>query len=310
MIINRVLLIVIFLFSGLCLLKAQEELTFPQFDNTVDSLGKIVLEDTLPAIRDRSVSQIMLLFQHYLTDSASFNQPFKSLKTMSVLYPLDSSFRIITGQHFINNNEYRYFGGIQLASGRFIPLHDQSYEIRKAEEDYTLLDKDKWYGALYYRIFDCELNGEKYYLLLGFNSFSFYNKRKVIDILSFDKNKNPIFGKEVFKADTGEVEDYDLRKLYMYSADVSQKLNFDSTLGFIVLDHLIPSKEIFPGQGPTFVPDGSLEGYRYENGRWQHINVLEQKAMDDIMVAPAPPSNGEEQQRYDRLYKAHRKRKH
>ncbi len=300
--------IIFYLLGMIQFVNAQTNDKSLKFDKTIDSLGQIVLENTNAKSRDSATTEIITLWKDNLVDSNSFHHLMTTVKTISVLYPSDSSFRIITGQHFINDNEYRYYGGIQLANGKFIPLHDKSYEIRAAQEDNVLLDKDNWYGALYYKMFDCQLDSSKYYLLLGFNGFSFYNKRKVIEVLSFDKNQEPIFGKEVFVADTGEVEDYDLRKLYMYSADVSQKLNYDPTLGFIVLDHLMPSKEIFPGQGPTFVPDGSLEGYKYLNGKWQHLNVLEQKAMDDIMVAPKVQDNNA-QLKYDEHYKATRKRK-
>jgi len=45
-------------------------------------------------------------------------------------------------------------------------------------------------------------------------------------------------------------------------------------------------KEIYPGQGPTAVPDGSLEGYKYNAGLWQHINVLDQVPLENIEVMP------------------------
>ena len=148
--------IIFYLLGMIQFVNAQTNDKSLKFDKTIDSLGQIVLENTNAKSRDSATTEIITLWKDNLVDSNSFHHLMTTVKTISVLYPSDSSFRIITGQHFINDNEYRYYGGIQLANGKFIPLHDKSYEIRAAQEDNVLLDKDNWYGALYYKMFDCQ----------------------------------------------------------------------------------------------------------------------------------------------------------
>jgi len=280
---SKCLLFIVFLYTGHA---GGQKLTWDQIDRSLAEEGKIILADTNAANRQAAVDRVMSLFTTELQDAATFRNKFTQASFFSVLYPADSSFRILTGQHFVNDNEYRYYGGIQRSSGGFIPFTDRSYENDEEGIAYEELHADEWQGALYYRLFDCKLKGEPYYLLLGYNSYKFFQRRKIMDVLSFDENNQPVFGKDVFLPDSTDRGETQLRYIYTHSADVSMKLNYDKNEGIIVLDHLMPVKEIFKGQGETAVPDGSYEGYKYKKGKWQHISVLSQKSLDNIEVRP------------------------
>lgn len=255
--------------------------TWEQYDEELSTMGKIILTDTNSTERKAAVEHVNDLFNTLLQDPATFKKKFVKSDFFSVLYPTDSSFRILTGQHFIKDEEYRYYGGIQKASGGFIPFTDRSYENFSEGITNEELRADEWQGALYYRLFDCKLKGDKYYLLLGYNAHSFFNKQKVIEVLSFDQDGRPLFGKDVFIRDSTDYGDDRLRYIYTYSADVAMKLNYDNEEKMIVLDHLIPMREIFVGQGDTYVPDGTYEGFKYKRGRWRHISFLPQRFMKE-----------------------------
>jgi hypothetical protein len=261
-------------------------LSWSELDSYLDNQGKIILTDTLASNRADAAKNIASAFETYLTDKSTFSKKFVTSKFFSILYPADSSFRIITGQHFVNDNEYRYYGGIQYAKGGYTAFTDRSYENNEEGTNYDELRADEWQGALYYKLFDCKIKSEPYYLLLGFNGYQFFNKRKIIDVLSFDVNGQPIFGKDVFLPDSTDNGDTELRYIFTHSADVSMKLNFDPAENMIVLDHLMQMKAIYDGQGETSVPDGSYEGFKYKKGKWQHVSVLAQKSLDNIEVKP------------------------
>lgn len=263
-----------------------QKLNWSELDLLLSDQGKILLTDTIAENRNNAAEKIKSYFEEYLQDPATFKKKFSAANFFSVQYPADSSFRIITGQHFVNDNEYRYYGGIQQAKGGFIAFTDRSYENDAEGNSYAELRADEWQGALYYKMFDCKYKGDPYYLLLGFNGYNFFNKRKIIDVLSFDSNGQPVFGKDVFLPDSTDRGDTEIRYIYTHSADVSMKLNYDANEGMIVLDHLMPMKEIYKGQGETAVPDGSYEGYKYKKGKWQHVSVLSQKSLDNIEVKP------------------------
>lgn len=274
---------ILFFILDFCLITClqAQSMTWEQYDEKLSEMGKIILSDTNSMERKAAVEYVTDFFNTQLQDPSTFKKKFVKSDFFSVLYPADSSFRILTGQHFVNDNEYRYYGGIQKASGGFIPFTDRSYENLAESLTNEELRANEWQGALYYRLFDCKLKGDKYYLLLGYNAHSFFNKQKIIEVLSFDQDGRPLFGKDVFVRDSTDYGDDRLRYIYTYSADVAMKLNYDDEEKIIVLDHLVPMQEIFVGQGETSVPDGTYEGFRYKRGRWRHISFLPQRFMKE-----------------------------
>jgi hypothetical protein len=75
-------------------------LSWSELDSYLDNQGKIILTDTLASNRADAAKNIASAFETYLTDKSTFSKKFVTSKFFSILYPADSSFRIITGQHF------------------------------------------------------------------------------------------------------------------------------------------------------------------------------------------------------------------
>jgi hypothetical protein len=46
--------------------------------------------------------------------------------------------------------------------------------------------RDRWDGAVYYGIRQFDTREGRKYLLLGFDAFEFYQRRKLIEVLSFN----------------------------------------------------------------------------------------------------------------------------
>jgi hypothetical protein len=191
------------------------------------------------------------------------------METVSILYPPDSSFRIFTWQLKVNDADYRYYGAIQwnTAELKLVPLADRSISLENPV--YSTSTSDKWYGALYYNIKPfTTANGEKKYLLFGYDAYDVNDHRKIIDVMTI-QNGQVHFGAPVFIADKSTPKS---RIIYQYSADASIKVNFDENHDMIICDHLQEIQGILPGQGKTMVPDGSYEGYKLEKGNWKYIS--------------------------------------
>jgi hypothetical protein len=207
------------------------------------------------------------------------------LTAVSILYPRDSSFRIFTWQLYVDVNEYRYYGTIQMNSPelKLIPLIDRSFEVQSPEMD--ILNPDKWYGGLYYNIHQYESQKGRRYLLFGFDAFSFYNKRKFVDVLSF-VNGNAAFGEPTFVEENSKTKQRLVknRLLKEYSSEASFKLNYDQSLGMIVFDHLSPMSGNY-GQGLTYVPDGTYEGYKLQKGTWNWVENIPYQIMKEAPVS-------------------------
>jgi hypothetical protein len=133
---------------------------------------------------------------------------------------------------------------------------------------------------VYYNIIKTEHNGKAFYTLFGFDGNSYRTNKKWIDVMSFDAQGNPVFGGQqffVFEKETKKKPQY--RYAIEYKKEASTTVNFDADLGMILVDHLI-SESDEPENAWTFVPDGDYEGFKWLNGKWQHVDKVYHEKID------------------------------
>ncbi len=212
----------------------------------------------------------------------SFYYPFDSLKTISRLYAPDSSFRIFTWQLQKDNYIFIQKGAIQLntpdGSLKLIPLFDYSMFTSKPLD--SVRTNKNWIGAIYYKIILKEYRGTKYYTLFGFDDFSISSNKKWIEVLTF-KNNEPVFGGPFFsfKEDTLR-KPVQARFNIEYKKEASTVLNYDPHLDLIIFDHLI-SESDEPDKKDTYIPDGTYEGFKWQNGQWVHVDKVFDFKLED-----------------------------
>lgn len=254
------------------------------YEDTLAVLGYATVNDSLPDNRFLACREMIVRLTQALKTPGSFDYPFERLKSISIQYPQDSSFRIFSWQLYVDKDEYRYFGAIQLNTPELnlIPLQDRSFQITEDPEK-MVLEPEQWYGAVYYNVKQVDTPQGPYYLLFGFDGYSFYYKRKVVDVLRLENGK-ATFGAPVFyHPATQETPEFaKTRVIREYSAAASVKLNYDPSFEIIMFDHLVPGGGQY-GEGITYYPDGSYEGYELQNGRWLYI----EKVFDQVS-AEAP----------------------
>lgn len=254
-------------------------------EDTLGILGYAVVNDSLEDNRFAACHAMIPALVRALKTPNSFHFAFDRLKNISIQYPQDSSFRIFTWQLYVDKDDYRYYGAIQMNTPdlKLYPLMDRSFNVTDVEQE--VLSADKWYGAVYYNLKETNTKNGKYYLLFGFDGYDFFNKRKVIDVLTFDKEGKPVFGAPVFVSEEkGKPITAKKRLLLEYSAASSVRLNYDEALEMIVFDHLIPMAGQY-GEGMVMVPDGSYEAYQLEKGVWKYQPMVLHAIMDE---APRP----------------------
>lgn len=206
----------------------------------------------------------------------SFHYPFDSIRTVSRLYAPDSSFRIFTWQ--LKKDEYVFLqkGAIQVktkdGSLKLFPLFDASMFTPKPLD--SVRNRNNWIGAIYYKIIQKEHRGKKYYTLLGFDDFSISSNKKWMEVLSFNQAGEPVFGGPVisFKEDTTN-KPVQSRFQIEYKKEANTVFNYDPQLDLIIFDHLI-SETDEPSKKDTYIPDGSYEGFKWENGQWVHVDKV------------------------------------
>ncbi|NUN99822.1 MAG: hypothetical protein HUU01_04310 [Saprospiraceae bacterium] len=255
-------------------------------EDTLALLAYAIVNDSLPEHRFGTCRVFIPKLVEALKTENSFQYPFDRVKAVSIQYPPDSTFRIFTWQLYVDTSDYRYYGAIQMNTPdlKLYPLVDRSFNL-KSNPEQALLTPEEWYGALYYNIREVKNGKEKYYLLFGYDGFTFFNKRKLIDVLTFQQDGKPRFGAPVFVHEKkGFPTTTKNRVMLEYSAESSVKLNYEETMEMIVFDHLISMGGVY-GQGAGNFPDGSYEAYELKNGLWRHKEMLPVTPMDQ---APRP----------------------
>jgi hypothetical protein len=259
-----------------------EQNTFGKYENSEDLR---LVEDSLNHYFTKLVSEtndarkielnnhIIHYFKQALKNENSFTYQFDSLKFVGVILSPDEKLRIITWNLPYNDRTYQYFGFVQYKktkkSYEFYELFDKSEQIKKPEQ--AILNTKNWYGALYYKIIVNKSNGTEYYTLLGADLNNLFTKKKIVDILYFDKNGFPVFGKKVFKNKTTPIS----RVIFEFSAQTNMTLTYDDEKEMIIYDHLSPSRPSLEGQFEFYGPDFSYDGLKFERGIWNAYSDID-----------------------------------
>jgi len=232
---------------------------------------------TFTESEDRQAHNDLILdyMQVILSEPESFDYRFDSLrKRAGILKDEDNMFRIFTWNIPLSAWEHDYHGIIQIHnkrdnSCRVYLLKNHFHEIPDLLHSETR--KDMWPGALYYEMRRNKHGKEIIYTLLGFNFNDRWSDKKIIEILHFDKNMNPVFGKPVFKTPEGVQH----RVVFEYSGEVAMNLRYNPDLKMIVYDHLSPIEPELAAHPRFYAPDFSYDGYKFKRGIWEYRSDLD-----------------------------------
>jgi hypothetical protein len=289
-------LLLLCLLSGTGILSAQNKpkpagaltqeaaLKLKSAEDTLAILAYAVVNDSIENQRFAACKVLIKQLVQTLKIENSFKYQFDRLKSISILTPPDSSFRIFSWQLFVNDSTYRYYGAIQMNQSalKLYPLIDRSADMERPPV-YEQLTPERWFGSLYYNMRQFDSKEGKKYLLFGFDVPDFFSRRKVIEVLSFDKDGDPVFGAPVFKREPAKIP-AEQRLFFEYAADGSIKVNWDEQYKMILFDHLIPIPSPH-ARGITFVTDGSYDALVLEKGVWKFVTQVFHDMQDE---APRP----------------------
>ncbi len=243
-------------------------------DDSLRQFGNKMLDAELSTDRLRADSLFTRVLVRALVVPFSYQFRFDSMDMAPIVYPQDSSFRIITWHVPYELGNFRQKGVIQMntknGSPKLFPLFDVSdYDTTL---QFGIRKPNNWVGAVYYRILQNEDNARKVYTLLGYDENSSLTTRKWIDFLQFDESGEPIFGGNFMKFSHDSIYNQRAsRYLYEYKKLGNARLNFDDDENVIVLDHLI-SETGEKDKRFTLIPGGDYETFKWQNGYWVHNN--------------------------------------
>jgi hypothetical protein len=278
-------------------LRSQEHLTLSLLEDSLSSIQRQIQKSVSDSIKQ----SLNTLFRNTLKTAiglpGSYTYPFDSLKKLAKMTSPDKMFRIYNWNLPIANGSNLYFCFLQIPEKKskntftIIELRDHSDSIPDAE--HSALGADYWYGALYYKIIAKGSGPGMIYTLLGWEGTSLVQMQKVIEILYFDDNNLPHFGKKLFnKYKDGEYK----RVIFKYSPVAAMVLRYDeqflskgkkwnsssrtfeeksSKASMIVCDRLI-AVESSEGKGQVLVPAGDIyDGFLFENDRWNFVEGVD-----------------------------------
>ncbi len=241
------------------------------------------VRDSINFYRFAACRQFIPTLVNALKTKNSFDHPFSKLKSVSIQYPADSTFRIFTFQLKVSESEHRYFGAIQMNEPdlKLFPLIDRADDVD--EPIYDVLDEKNWFGCLVYNLKQIGNKKNRKYLLFGFDGMDENINRKLVDVLHFEDGK-PKFGASVFTKN-GDVRAASTMSRFIldYSDQGSITCNYDESLGLIIFDHL----ELVSGTNgkPVYISDGTYEGYEIK----KDILVYKEKLFDHKYELNEPP---------------------
>ena len=245
-------------------------------EDSLATIGIDIINATEPAKRFRADSQFTRTLVRALRTPHSFHYPFDSLKTISRLYAPDSAFRIFTWQVSRDEDLHRRHGAIQVRTAdgslKLFPLIDRTGIIQNLAD--TITNNEWWIAAIYYRILLNTYNGKKYYTLLGYDENSIRSTIKRIEVLHFSQDGKPVFGERLFDFSKDSIPGKEQSRYWIeYKKNANARMQYDEDLKMIIYDHLI-SETNEPGKKYTYIPDGDYEGFKWENGKWKHIEKV------------------------------------
>ena len=244
------------------------------YEDTLKVLGDSMLDAKDEMKRQSSCYQFIRTMVRALKIEGSFHFPFDSLQRISILTSDDQSFRILTWMLPFDDKTYRYYGTIQMNDPKqlkLFPLFDYSAFISKPVD--TVTNNDHWFGALYYRMMEVKsTSGKPYFMLFGWDGNDSLSNKKLMEVLSFNSKNQPVFGASLFDFGSYDPRNKMKRFILEYKESAQVSIRYDDELQMITYDHLEPESPLTKDDFTTYVPDGSYEGFKWENGKWHHVD--------------------------------------
>lgn len=243
-------------------------------EEILSSLLKSIVKETSFSVKDSLNTQFKKTFEQTLLMNGSMNYPFDSLKSIGKLTSNDKRVRVFTWNLPQSAGLHQYFGFIQVRKNDgSIALHNLN-DSRKNVKDPNneRLNPEKWLAGLYYQIADININSQTHYILFGFDFNNLFTSKKIIEVLSFDSNENPVFGLPVFNIDNKMMLS---RIVFEFSARAVFTLRYIAEQQMIIFDHLSPAKPEYLGDFQFYGPDSSFDGFKLENGKWIYVRDLD-----------------------------------
>jgi hypothetical protein len=251
-----------------------EPLSLPQSETRLKVLFTELTSGRSEQEKSATADSIADLLYITLQLPGSFEYAFQTLNALGKITSRDHHLRVFTWNVPYGDGSNTYYGFLQYRSN-----HDDAIRVYRltdarssiSDPAMTALTRENWYGCLIYEIVEKKQAGITWYTLLGYNPENIFISKKVIDLLWFNDQHEPVFGKPVFHYQ----KRMQCRIVFEYSAKVTMSLKWNDRLDMIVYDHLSPAKPSYEGNYQFYGPDLSFDGLRFDKGIWENVEDID-----------------------------------
>lgn len=230
--------------------------------------------------------------EEFLKSPGSFHQPLGKIRYLGDIYSPDGAFRMITWNNSLKDGTYNYICFVQMAPNKngesiWHELKDHHKTIRRPET--KRLDKENWYGALYYSIIPFKRNKTICYALLGWEGNNKFSNKKIVECLTFTKSQEPVFEQTAFKS--GKLNKR--RIIFEYSKEAYLMLRYNEDLKTIIFNRLEPPKPELKGLYSYYQPSTIFDGLKLQKQEWVTIEDINprNKKNNKIFIDPSKKKN-------------------
>ena len=213
----------------------------------------------------------------------SFDYAFDSLKTIARLTSSDKQFRILNWNLPKKDGTQEYFGFIQSYNPKTkkyvtYTLSEKQADIKDAQT--KTFTADQWLGMLYYKIVEEKIEGKPVYTVLAWRGFSKQITQKVIDVIVFNNEGVPSFGKSIFNNLPSPYKNTAKRIIFQYSSEAAMTLEYSDKKSMILFDHLGPREDGLEGQYQFYGPSFQIDGLTFKDGKWNFSQNVDARNAD------------------------------
>jgi hypothetical protein len=268
----------LFLFLTVCAIKpihAQDMQPPKALCDSLNVMSKVMLNlSKSEAERLKANVNFKTLLKGFLQQEGAASALFDSVPALARLAPADKRFILYNWELPHSDGTFTYHAFVLHRSLKdnayqLVELTDASALIKRPES--MLLKPEQWFGAHYYKLVTVKRKGRYYYCLLGADWNDRLSKKKLIDVITFEKDGSFKFGAPIFNFNNTTY----YRLIFEYSSKVSMSLNYDDKRKRIIFDHLSPIEEGLKGQYQFYAPDLSYDALVFKKGKWQHVEQVD-----------------------------------
>jgi len=277
---NKSLFLILIFFLFVKVLAGQNDSL--SVSNELEKLFGRLIENYGDSVRIRINDSIKTIVDQYVESDTIFFHRFSKVRYLGQVTSPDSLLKIVTWNLVLKHEPSRYFSYFirKSENGKTNTIYRLSaaYDSTTIRSD-TTYSTDNWYGALYYDIRPQIISGKNCWVLLGIDYGNPEITRKIIEIITFDREGRMIFGLNTFSMS----DRLSFREIFEYSATATMTLRFSGD-DSIVFDHLVPFDPELINHRQYYGPNYSTDAFVLENGLWKIKLDVDARNKDKIIL--------------------------